>query len=473
MRAKRARPWALNPRSVRFRAFVLVLLVSLSPILLIVFSHVFEGGALDRMRGRTDKATAAACALAALPKPTKAFPRLRNIAEQQSVWLRVLTGQEIVFDTDHDSDNLVWLQALFYGADGAPNIREVDANLASLETRNFRLLTGEATCQSHAQDLLVVCHSVRHCEISGQMSVVHASASTRRSIRALYDMRYQILKLTAWILPLSLLLSLWLGWRVVRPIEHLVLNLEEVRRGRASASSIALDRQDEVGDLSRVAASAFVDLEEQRRQNEVFVTDLVHEFKSPVSAILSATETLENRDDERSQKLAAIFAQSGRRLDVLLSEFLSLARAEAGFAAEPWQVHDLQELLQNILEESAFEQADITLVSARVRCVPFRLESAVRGLLDNALSFGHRPIQVSMTVNEGAVALQIRDFGPGIPPDALDRVFERFYTTRGEKRGTGLGLALVLAVAQAHGGSISAENAEGGGARFTLRLPIA
>lgn len=265
---------------------MLVLLVSLSPILLILFSHIFEGGALDRMRGRIENATAAACALGALPKPLKTYPRLRNIADQQSVWLRILTSQRIVFDQDNDSANMLWLQTLFYGADGAPSIREVDATLPALGARHFEVFTGEAECQSHTQGLLVVCESVRRCEMSGEISVVHATASTRRSIRALYDMRYQVLKLTAWILPLALLLALWLGWRVVRPIERLVVNLNEVRQGQAPASSIALDRQDEVGDLSRVAASAFIDLERQRHENEVFVADLVHEFKSPVLSLI-------------------------------------------------------------------------------------------------------------------------------------------------------------------------------------------
>ncbi|MCP4501527.1 MAG: HAMP domain-containing protein [Deltaproteobacteria bacterium] len=466
--------WMWNPRSIRFRAFVVVLFVSLSPLLLIFSSHLFENGALERMRNRTAKASLTACNLRSDEgKLEKTFPRLRSISHQNSVWMRIVINEKIIFDQDDDSEDLQALQDVFYGADGAPNIRDVDAAKEPLPKREFASTDGEIHCESLKQDLLVICESVRRCHVAGVGSLVHTTASTRRSIRALYDMRYQMLKLTVWLLPFAIFLSLWLGWRVVRPIERLAQNLDDVRRGNAPADEIALTRLDEVGELSRAAASAFLELEKQRLQNEIFVADLVHEFKSPVAAILSATDSLAAGDDERSQRIARILSQSGERLDVLLSEFLSLARAESGFVNEEWQSIQLRALLENILAEDAFSNTGVQLVDAEIRGVPFRLESALRSLLENALSFSDEPISITMVRSEHEVTVQIRDFGPGIADENLPRVFERFFTTRGEKQGTGLGLALVSAVILAHHGEVRAENANDGGARFSIHLPLA
>ena len=107
-----------------------------------------------------------------------------------------------------------------------------------------------------------------------------------------------------------------------------------------------------------------------------------------------------------------------------------------------------------------------------VQGVASRLESVLRNLLDNALSYARTRVCIEVNRVVGEAEIVVSDDGPGIPPEDMPRVFDRFFTTRGDRRGTGLGLALARAVAEAHGGTIQAQSPPGGGARFVVRLPF-
>jgi signal transduction histidine kinase len=115
--------------------------------------------------------------------------------------------------------------------------------------------------------------------------------------------------------------------------------------------------------------------------------------------------------------------------------------------------------------------ADATII---VDGVAGRIESVLRNLLDNALAFSGDAGRVRLEVEreDRFARIVVSDEGPGILPEHLPRVFDRFFTTRGDRRGTGLGLALARAIVEAHGGTISAESPPEGGARFTVRLPF-
>ncbi len=157
-------------------------------------------------------------------------------------------------------------------------------------------------------------------------------------------------------------------------------------------------------------------------------------------------------------------------------------RAEAGMPNEERVRVDLAALVRALVEGLRHDErhASVTFglegastAEALVLGVPFRLEAVVSELLENAASFAGESgsVKASVAVSAERVVLSVRDSGPGIPEADLGRVFDRFYTTRGARRGTGLGLALVKAVAEAHGGTVSARN--DGGAVLELRLPRA
>jgi two-component system sensor histidine kinase ChvG len=227
-------------------------------------------------------------------------------------------------------------------------------------------------------------------------------------------------------------------------------------------------------------------LEQRSLAHEAFVADLAHELKNPVAAVRAVGESLAQgtADAERAARLSRILIDSGQRMDDLLSQLLELARAEAGLATEPRSSLDLGELIAGLTEAARLDERHrgirfelIAPPAARITGVASRLETALRNLLDNAASFaapspsGDRWVRIVLSIGAQA-ELQIDDSGPGIRPEDLPRVFDRFFTTRPERRGTGLGLAMVRAVVEAHGGAVRAESPPGQGARFVVSLPL-
>jgi signal transduction histidine kinase len=248
---------------------------------------------------------------------------------------------------------------------------------------------------------------------------------------------------------------------------------------------------DEVGDLARAFNDLLGALDERRRANEAFAADLVHEFKNPVAAIRACADALESGsvDEKRAARLSKILAESSGRLDALVSQVLELARAEAGMPNEQRTDVDLRALARGVVTSvEAAHPGTRFIVDTEggangrgiVHGVAPRLDSLVRNLVDNAASFAGATGEVCVTVRseetpggQTRVVLEVNDTGPGIADDDLPRVFDRFFTTRGlEKSGTGLGLALVKATAEAHGGEVSARSKKGEGATFRVVLPV-
>jgi two-component system sensor histidine kinase ChvG len=295
-------------------------------------------------------------------------------------------------------------------------------------------------------------------------------------VRALYDLRYHLARLSIVMLPFALAFSWWMGRRMVRPIEWLRERVLEKARSANPRADIDLRGGEEVRDLAEAFNDLLGALDEKRRANEAFAADLVHEFKNPVAAIRSAAESLKSggaADEKRAARIAKILETSSAQLDALVSQFLELARAEAGMPNEDRVDVDLAALAQGIANAHANDQVrfDVNVEPVSVVGVPTRLDSLVRNLIDNAASFAGENGEVRIRVRrEGEEAvLEVSDSGPGIPSADLPRVFDRFFSARKQGRGTGLGLALVKATAEAHGGSVSAKSE---GATFTVRLPV-
>jgi signal transduction histidine kinase len=305
------------------------------------------------------------------------------------------------------------------------------------------------------------------------------------SPEAALNLRYPVWRLTAVILPGAVLLAGWLGWRMVRPIERLRDEVREMVDDAATPGELDTSRPDELGDLARSFKALLDQLDSRRRQNEAFVADLAHEFKSPVAAIRAAAEALAQRpaaelDPARLERIAKILGDSGHRLDVLLTKFLELAQAEAGMVDAERTTVDVVALARGIVgsygqdpryAELRFEveAPDPALMLGDASGI----ESALRNLIDNAASFAAGHVHVAVRCVDARIVVEVDDDGPGVAPEHAPRVYDRFFTgprPRAGVRGTGLGLALVRAVAVAHAGAVEVGEAPNGGARFTLAL---
>ena len=308
---------------------------------------------------------------------------------------------------------------------------------------------------------------------------VGADDEAARSLRPLYDRQAELRFLTTLVLPIGLLLAWWLGWRMTRPLEELRrqarLRAEQATR-RGPLEPLDPGRGDEFGDLAASFNALLAALEQRNAATASRSAELAHELKNPVAAIRSAAEALRGGppDAARAERLGRILADSSQRLDDVVTALLELSRAEAGLTDRARSPVDLAALVQGIAGGLETEGVEVQVTGEPelvVSGVPEALESALRNLLANAASFAASRVEVRLERLPAGAAVRVSDDGPGIPSESLPHVFDRFFTTRRPAGGTGLGLALVRAVAEAHEGDVSAGSPPGGGALFRLWLP--
>jgi two-component system, OmpR family, sensor histidine kinase ChvG len=298
----------------------------------------------------------------------------------------------------------------------------------------------------------------------------------------------------------SLLSSLLLHLFVARPVMRLSAAADAVRLQRARAISLPdLDhRKDEIGDLARSLETMTETLSDRMDAIERFAADVAHEIKNPLTSIRSALETLPLvKTEAQREKLTHLLQQDVRRLDRLITDISNASRLDAELNRDRPRPIDLTVLLSEIVGvyEAGItpDGVHVTFAGAQAEHAMIRgrdgpLGQVFRNLIDNARSFSPAGGEVRVSLSrddidpERPVRVCIDDDGPGIPPENLETVFERFYTSRprGTAFGTnsGLGLSIVKQIVEAHGGQVWAENRRGAdgevaGARFEVALPAA
>jgi two-component system sensor histidine kinase ChvG len=258
-------------------------------------------------------------------------------------------------------------------------------------------------------------------------------------------------------------------------------------------------RRDEIGHLSGALRDMTGALYNRMEAIEMFAADVAHELKNPLTSLRSAVETLPLARTEHSRsRLLAVIEHDVKRLDRLISDISDASRLDAELQRQDIAPVDLRRMLTTLTTvanetklghdvgvEARFEgrsATDIFLVPGH----DSRLGQVISNLLSNAQSFSHQGGKVRILCRRLRTQIEIivDDDGPGIRPDALERVFERFYTDRphqGFGQNSGLGLSISKQIIEAHGGRIWAENRTGpagedgelmvAGARFVVRLP--
>ncbi|WP_170428748.1 sensor histidine kinase [Ruegeria arenilitoris] len=311
----------------------------------------------------------------------------------------------------------------------------------------------------------------------------------------------RILQMFVVALLVSIGLSLVLASTIANPLADLAAAAElgkdrgaGVNPGRIRIPDLTA-RPDEIGLLSRALRGMVTALYNRIDANEQFAADVAHEIKNPLASLQSAVGTLRmvTRDDQR-EKLMGVIEHDVRRLDRLVSDISNASRLDAELVKEEEQPFDLLKLVGNIsqyLGEDARAKGidyitDLPEGPIIINGLEARLAQVFVNLITNAISFCEEKdaIRVWVRRRENRVLVVVEDTGPGIPEQALTKVFKRFYSQRPAEHfgnNSGLGLAISKQIVEAHGGVIWAENirpteaditSDPLGARFVVGLPV-
>jgi len=291
---------------------------------------------------------------------------------------------------------------------------------------------------------------------------------------------------------------------IAGPIRRLSSAADRVRRGVKVREQIPdfTNRSDEIGHLSGSLRDMTQALYGRIEAIESFAADVAHEMKNPLTSLRSAVETWPlAKTDESRKRLLDVIQHDVSRLDRLITDISDASRLDAELARNEAKPVDLGRLSETVVDvANSVQSGDVITtrlmldgqdrISGRLRVMGHdsRLGEVINNLIDNAKSFSQPggEVRVSVRRDEDAVELIVDDDGPGIPPHALERIFERFYTDRpdhGFGQNSGLGLSISRQIIEAHRGTIWAENryresepgldAVPAGARFVIRLPAA
>jgi two-component system sensor histidine kinase ChvG len=329
------------------------------------------------------------------------------------------------------------------------------------------------------------------------LGAVMLSTSNREIEEELRTVRLELIRIFGVTLLVTVLLSLYLASTIARPIRRLANAAQRARGARIEIPEIT-GRNDEIGELAGSLRAMTDALWQRMSAIESFAADVAHEIRNPLSSLRSAVETAARIDDPAKQRqLMAIIQDDVERLDRLITDISDASRLDAELSRLEMSPTDIAAMLRALVDMHETTRAagsprivlDLpTDPSGRGRAlvvpgIESRLSQIFLNAIANAVSFSppDGEIRIRAVPDGRAVLVTVEDQGPGIPPDKLTAIFDRFYSERpaGEKFGThsGLGLSISKQIVEAHRGRMWAENrAVGpgggpGGARFLIRLP--
>jgi len=292
---------------------------------------------------------------------------------------------------------------------------------------------------------------------------------------ALASTRFALVGLAITAALLAALLGALIGRAVLTPLRRLNETVTEVTRTRDLSRRVAMTGGDEIAHLAGSFDGMLTALELSLRQQRQLVADASHELRTPLTSLRTNLELLargQPADPAERQQVTLELVGQVERLSTLVGDLIDLARDEE--AALPIEDVRLDEVVADAVADMRGRyphvRFDAVLEETTVRGARPRIARAVTNLLDNAGKWSPAGCVVEVTARGGEVS--VRDHGPGVAPEDAARVFDRFWRAPNARSlpGSGLGLSIVKEVAESHGGSVTLEQASGGGARFRLRL---
>ncbi len=279
---------------------------------------------------------------------------------------------------------------------------------------------------------------------------------------------------------LAVLVGIGLATLIAAPLRRMARVAAAVDAGDLSMRAGPTHSRGEVRVLSDAFDHMLDQLERTFKRQRDFVSDASHELRTPLTVLRAQVEMLDRQTDEHDRHQATVtLLRRLDELDRLVADMLTLASAEAGQLVEPHPI-DLAEFFEDLRRDLPLfgernfqmQAVDGTLMADRDR-----LTQVLRNLVRNAVAHTDRgaEIDVLAQAQDGTLEISVTDTGPGIPPEQLEQIFERFrrldHSRSRDRGGSGLGLAIARAIVEAHGGTIRAESGPGQGATFRIDLP--
>ncbi len=402
------------------------------------------------------------------------------------------------------TDGLSWL----WDKLSAPFAGDPPVNAPTVEEQLRTLVSGSLTGGTQVRDGLdtvggtlfsVMTPIQQNGTAVGVVGITSAAGEIDNLVRS---ERERVLQMFVIATLVSVGLSLVLASTIANPLADLAAaaelgrdrNQRKVNPGRIRIPDLTA-RPDEIGRLSGALRGMIAALYNRIDGNEQFAADVAHEIKNPLASLRSAVGTLRliKREDQRD-KLLDVIDHDVRRLDRLVSDISNASRLDSELVKEEEEPFDLLKMLGNLgeyLGEDAKSKGidfitDLPEQPLQVHGLEARLAQVFVNLITNAISFCEDgdAIRVWARKKENRVLVVVEDTGPGIPDQALTKIFKRFYSQRPEEHfgnNSGLGLAISKQIVEAHGGVIWAENirptdaditSEPLGARFVVGLPV-
>ena len=302
------------------------------------------------------------------------------------------------------------------------------------------------------------------------------------------DLQIFLVALTSFlVLAVVLVVVLLSSNYFIRSIMGPVAEISEKAKRIASGSygtQIQTRYQDEIGELAETINEMSAKISQNEKMQAEFISQLSHELRTPLTVINGWSETLlaDETMDESTRQGMKIISSEAKRLTEMVMELLDFTRMQDGrmtLTVEPTDIRaEFEDTVYMYSSRLAQEGIRLDYIDndadiPEIPCDAKRLRQVFLNILDNAAKHGGegKRIEADMDFDGDSVVVRIRDYGPGIPEDEIPLVKKKFYKGSSKARGTGIGLAVCDEIVELHGGSLTLENAEGGGTLVTVRLP--
>jgi len=333
--------------------------------------------------------------------------------------------------------------------------------------------------KNHDGDLVIADSLYYHGKIIGALVLVGGKKTINK---ALTDIRKALTMTFVLSVIINLLLFVYISRQITSPLFVLAktANLIAAEKRYDGKMPDYSDRHDEIGELSSALRKMVDTLWQRLTATETFASDISHEIKNPLSSLRAASEILSKiRDDKKRDEMALIIRNDIIRLDKLVNEISALSKLDRELVKEEPEDIDISDFLNAVIEIKKIGNEKLNLICRTenvagigIKTNGTKFAQILDNLISNAMSFSDTII-ISSFIKKRHLIIRVDDEGPGIPPESIKKIFERFYSSRPKGSAdthSGLGLAISQKIANAAGGRIFAVNRKPKGASFIIAL---